>query len=463
MVNKEKLILVGQYTAIGLLIIGIGVITYFIINKNKCKPKCSKNQCGSDGCGGTCKTCEKDSICNSSNTCEKSKYFCDQKSNTCTQDQKKGTHSTMQNCIDQCKSKPSSTKYKCNQSMTCKKKSEMNFPFDSTFSINQGILTFMRNQGGTDNDLPIISLNNNQIFRLTNASNEVVDFKILSKASTNVYTVSPENINIQDTTREFLFCTITSTQCDIDPNGIFSSIRECGDACIKPELQPQQDRYKCSDNYSCDVDPNGIFSTIGKCDDACIKPPKQNRYKCNQVKTCKKKSDMKFPVDSTFYIFQGSLVFKRDEGGINNEVPQTSFNNTQEFIIMDNENNDLIFKILNKTSNNTYKVFPDNINILDTTQDFWVCTVISRRCDINEYGEYSSEEDCNTNCGGPGPQKPSSVCASNCDSSHSTQVKKERCTVWCNQYPCWDSSNGQCAAIDNKEGCLDADMLWCGN
>ena len=49
------------YLVIGLLVIGIGVIIYFIWKKSKsntpCNPLCNNNQCGSDdGCGGNCQT-----------------------------------------------------------------------------------------------------------------------------------------------------------------------------------------------------------------------------------------------------------------------------------------------------------------------------------------------------------------------------------------------------------------------
>ena len=59
------------YVVIGLLVIGIGILLYFILKKPKtnspCTPSCDNNKCGSDdGCGGNCQT----GLCtDSSNIC----------------------------------------------------------------------------------------------------------------------------------------------------------------------------------------------------------------------------------------------------------------------------------------------------------------------------------------------------------------------------------------------------------
>jgi hypothetical protein len=53
--NKQKLILSLKISSIALLIIGSCICVYFWYKNNKkCVPTCIENQCGSDGCGGSC-------------------------------------------------------------------------------------------------------------------------------------------------------------------------------------------------------------------------------------------------------------------------------------------------------------------------------------------------------------------------------------------------------------------------
>ena len=87
------------YVVIGLLVIGIGILLYFILKKPKtnspCTTSCVNNQCGSDdGCGGNCQTgtCTQGQIC----TGGQCKTQCDS-SSPCSPNCQQGT------CIDSSK------------------------------------------------------------------------------------------------------------------------------------------------------------------------------------------------------------------------------------------------------------------------------------------------------------------------------------------------------------------------
>ena len=200
MVNKEKLIMVAQYSAIGLLIIGIGVISYFIYKKSKknCKPKCVKNKCGPDGCGGTCPCSDIDP-----------------------------------------------DKFKCNKD--CLTKKEMSFSNDSRFLITNGVLEIIK--GNTN--LPKNSesyFNTDDTFE-TKINDKLLKFTIVSKIKTHMYKILPNHININDTTRSFSKCV---SKCIKDKEGIYKSMKECNTGCnkyIDPNAKSTCTRY-CDPEYA---------------------------------------------------------------------------------------------------------------------------------------------------------------------------------------------------------------------
>ena len=126
------------YVVIGLLVIGIGILLYFILKKPKtnspCTPSCDNNKCGSDdGCGGNCQT----GLCtDSSNIC--SNGVCTPP--TCDQSSPCSTKCPTGTCTDSSKTCQGGT-CECDQSSPCSTKCPTGTCTDSSKTCQGGVCT----------------------------------------------------------------------------------------------------------------------------------------------------------------------------------------------------------------------------------------------------------------------------------------------------------------------------------
>ena len=80
----------------------------------------------------------------------------------------------------------------------------------------------------------------------------IISYIIISKKNSNKYSCK-------------------NNSCVLDPNGMYSSLDKCKDAC-KNSPEPSSTSYSCINN-SCVIDSNGMYSSLDKCKNACETGP----------------------------------------------------------------------------------------------------------------------------------------------------------------------------------------------